>query len=137
MHQFVACLVPSMFTRLYQSLAVGDHVGPCDDHVTASSDDTCNLATLVLTYKTSCWSNGRPVMSVEVKFRVRTGDTVYGEAPGCGSGSLDVSIQLSLVGSIPELGAWCLSRRIPVLQKAEQGARFETLAVSVASMSSW
>ena len=46
---------------------------------------------------------------------------VYGDAPGMGSGSLDVSRQLSLVGSIPELGAWNLARRIPVHQNPELG----------------
>ena len=60
-------------------------------------------------------------MSVEVVFRVRTGEVVYGDAPGMGSGSLDVSRQLSLVGSIPELGAWSLARRVPVHQKPELG----------------
>ena len=56
-------------------------------------------------------------MSVEVVFRARTGDTLYGDAPG----ALDVTRQLSLVGSIPELGAWCLSRRVPVHQKPQLG----------------
>ena len=60
-------------------------------------------------------------MSVEVVFRVRTGEVVYGDAPGMGSGSLDLSRQLSLVGSIPELGAWSLARRVPVYQKPELG----------------
>ena len=68
---------------------------------------------------------------------MRTGDTVYGEAPGCGSGSLDVSRQLSLVGSIPELGAWCLSRRIPVFQKADLGAHNVTMLLSVTLIESW
>ena len=60
-------------------------------------------------------------MSAEVVFRVRTGEVVYGDAPGMGSVSLDVSRQLSLVGSIPELGAWSLARRVPVYQKPELG----------------
>lgn len=76
-------------------------------------------------------------MSVEVIFRVRTGDTVYGEAPGLGSGSLDVSRQLSLVGSILELGAWNLSRRIPVDQKAELGTRFPGNVVHTAYLICW
>lgn len=59
---------------------------------------------------------------------MRTGDTVYGEAPGMGSASLDVSRQLSLVGSIPELGAWCLSRRVPVHQKPDLGTACNTNA---------
>ena len=84
-----------------------------------------------------CCSNGTCIMSVEVRFRVRTGDTVYGEAPGCGSGSLDVSRQLSLVGSIPELGAWCLSRRVPVLQKADLGTHVGTKTLSAALIDSW
>jgi hypothetical protein len=58
-------------------------------------------------------------MSVEVVFRVRTGDTLYGDAPG----ALDVTRQLSLVGSIAELGAWSLSRRVPVHQNAGLGVQ--------------
>ena len=54
------------------------------------------------------------------------GDTVYGEVFFFFFWAIYVILNLSVVGSIPELGAWCLSRRVPVFQKVELGARAET-----------
>ena len=62
------------------------------------------------------------VMSVEVVFRVLTGRALEGEAQGT-SGPIDISKKLSLVGSIPELGAWSLERRVPVILREDLGER--------------
>jgi hypothetical protein len=60
-------------------------------------------------------------MSVRVVFRVSTGSSLDGEVPGTG-GPRDISRKLSLVGSIPELGAWSLNRRVTVHPKPDLGA---------------
>jgi len=59
-------------------------------------------------------------MSCQIVFRVSTGQSLDGDAPGTG-GAMDISKKLSLVGSIPELGAWSLNRRIPVRTNPDLG----------------
>ena len=59
-------------------------------------------------------------MSVQVVFRVSTGSSLDGDSPGTG-GAIDISRKLSLVGSIPELGAWSLNKRIPCRTKPHLG----------------
>lgn len=59
-------------------------------------------------------------MSVQVVFRVSTGQSLDGDAPGTG-GAIDISKKLSLVGSIPELGAWSLNKRVPIRTKPDLG----------------
>ena len=59
-------------------------------------------------------------MSVQVVFRVLTGQSLDGDAPGTG-GAIDISKKLSLVGSIPELGAWSLNKRVTIRTKPDLG----------------
>lgn len=59
-------------------------------------------------------------MSCQIVFRVSTGQSLDGDAPGTG-GAMDISKKLSLVGSIPELGAWSLNKRIPVHTNPDLG----------------
>ncbi len=61
-------------------------------------------------------------MSVWVIFRVSTGQSLDGDAPGTG-GAIDISKKLSLVGSIPELGAWSLNKRVPIRRKPDLGEK--------------
>ncbi|KAK9905950.1 hypothetical protein WJX75_009398 [Coccomyxa subellipsoidea] len=71
-------------------------------------------------------------MSVQIVFRVSTGHSLDGDARGVTGGAIDISRRLSLVGSIPELGAWSLNKRIPIRRKPELGdGIWETEPVSI------